>query len=64
VLPTLYVRFRPVGSVEVTVADVDAAIPGRASRLWKRRAIGGLGLDLVAALAGMSPRDALFDEVA
>jgi len=45
-------------------ADVDAAIPGRASRLWKRRAIGGLGLDLVAALAGMSPRDALFDEVA
>ncbi len=42
--------------------EVDAAIPGRASRNWKRQAIRGLGLDLIARLCGLSPRDPLFDE--
>lgn len=43
-------------------ADVDAAISGRASHAWKRRAVRGLGLDLVARLCGLSPGDPLFDE--
>ncbi len=43
-------------------ADVDTAIAGRASQAWKRRAVRGLGLDLIARLCGLSPRDALFDE--
>lgn len=42
--------------------EVDAAIPGRASWGWKRQAIRGLGLDLIARLCGLSPRDPLFDE--
>ncbi|MGP2490526.1 FAD binding domain-containing protein [Mesorhizobium sp. PUT5] len=42
--------------------EVNAAIPGRASRSWKRQAIRGLGLDLIARLCGLSPRDPLFDE--
>jgi CO/xanthine dehydrogenase FAD-binding subunit len=42
--------------------EVDAAIPGRASRNWKQRAIRGLGLDLIARLCGLSPRAPLFDE--
>lgn len=42
--------------------EVDAAIPGRASWSWKRQAIRGLGLDLIARLCGLSPRDPLFDE--
>lgn len=42
--------------------EVDAAIPGRASWRWKRQAIRGLGLDLIARLCGLSPRDPLFDE--
>lgn len=42
--------------------EVDAAIPQRASRAWKRQAIRGLGLDLIARLCGLSPRDPLFDE--
>ena len=42
--------------------EVDAAIPGRASRNWKRQAIRGLGLDLIARLCGLSPRDPPFDE--
>jgi len=42
--------------------EVDAAIPWRASRNWKRQAIRGLGLDLIARLCGLSPRDPLFDE--
>jgi xanthine dehydrogenase FAD-binding subunit len=43
-------------------AEVDNAIPGRVSQPYKRRAIAGLGLDLIARLAGMSPRDRLFEE--
>jgi xanthine dehydrogenase FAD-binding subunit len=45
-------------------AEVDAAIPGRGSQAYKRRAIAGLGLDLVAQAAGLSPRDDLFEEAA
>ena len=36
------------------VAAVDHAIPGRASHLYKRRAIAGLGLDLLHNLFGMN----------
>jgi carbon-monoxide dehydrogenase medium subunit len=43
--------------------EVDAAIPERASRAWKRQAIRGVGLDLVARLCGLSPRDPPFDGV-
>ncbi|MBZ9798683.1 FAD binding domain-containing protein [Mesorhizobium sp. ES1-4] len=43
-------------------AEVDAAIPGRNSQLYKRRAIAGLGLDLIAQALGLSPRDRLFEE--
>ena len=43
--------------------EVDAAISGRASRDWKRQAIRGLGIDLIARLCGLPPRDPLFDEV-
>jgi len=51
------------GFLDALTAEVDAAIPDRPSRAWKRRAIRGLGLDLVARLMGLSPRDALFDGV-
>lgn len=44
-------------------AEVDAAIPERTSRAWKRQAICGVGLDLIARLCGLSPRGAPFDEV-
>lgn len=44
-------------------ADVDAAIPGRNSQPYKRRAISGLGLDLIAQAVGLSPRDQLFEDV-
>lgn len=44
-------------------AEVDAAIPERTSRAWKRQAIRGVGLDLIARLCGLSPREAPFDEV-
>jgi carbon-monoxide dehydrogenase medium subunit len=44
-------------------ADVDAAIPGRNSQAYKRRAISGLGLDLIAQAVGLSPRDQLFEDV-
>lgn len=46
------------------VAEVDAAIPGRNSQIYKRRAIAGLGLDLIAQAVGLSPRDRLFEEAA
>jgi carbon-monoxide dehydrogenase medium subunit len=49
--------------LEALSAEIDAAIPGRASRGWKRRAIRGLGLDLIARLCGLWPRDPFFDEV-
>jgi carbon-monoxide dehydrogenase medium subunit len=44
-------------------AEIDAAIPERASRPYKRRAVTGLALDLVAGVTGLSPRDDLFEEV-
>jgi xanthine dehydrogenase FAD-binding subunit len=44
-------------------AEVDAAIPGRASQGWKRQAIRGLGIDLIARLLKLSNRDPLFDGV-
>lgn len=43
-------------------AEVDAAIPGRSSRPYKRRAIAGLGLDLIARIAGLSTADPLFED--
>jgi carbon-monoxide dehydrogenase medium subunit len=43
-------------------AEIDAAIPGRASLGYKRRAIIGLGFDVVARTAGLSPRDPFFEE--
>ncbi|MDX8528313.1 FAD binding domain-containing protein [Mesorhizobium sp. MSK_1335] len=45
-------------------AEVDAAIPGRSSQAYKRRAITGLGLDLVAQALGRSPRERLFEDAA
>ncbi|MCZ8548326.1 FAD binding domain-containing protein [Mesorhizobium qingshengii] len=42
--------------------EVDAAIPGRNSQIYKRRAVAGLGLDLIAQAVGLSPRDRLFEE--
>lgn len=51
------------GFLDALSAEVDAAIAGRASQGWKRQAIRGLGLDLIARLLGRSPRDALFDGV-
>lgn len=45
-------------------AEVDAAIPGRNSQIYKRRAAAGLGLDLIAQAVGLSPRDRLFEEAA
>ena len=40
--------------------EVDTAIPTRSSRVWKRRAIVGLGYDVIAAMTGHSPRHPLF----
>lgn len=40
------------GFVEALLAAVDAAIPGRASQAYKRRAIMGVGLDLLAEVTG------------
>lgn len=48
--------------VDAMSAEVDLAIPGRASREWKRQAIRGLGFDLIARLCGLSSRDPIFDE--
>lgn len=44
--------------------EVDTAIPGRGSLAYKRRAIAGLGLDLVAQAVGLSPREQLFQDAA
>ncbi|WFP62310.1 FAD binding domain-containing protein [Mesorhizobium sp. WSM4904] len=44
--------------------EVDAAIPGRNSQAYKRRAIAGLGLDLVAQALGLNPRGQLFEDAA
>lgn len=49
--------------LDALAAEVDAAIPARASRLWKRHAIRGLGIDLIARLLRLSNRDPLFDGV-
>ena len=43
-------------------AEVDTAIAGRASQPYKRYAIAGLGLDLIARISGISPRHELFEE--
>ncbi len=43
--------------------EVDAAIAGRSSHNWKRQAIRGLGIDLIARLLKLSNRDPLFDGV-
>ena len=51
------------GFLRALSEEVDAAIPRRASRAWKRQAIRGLGLDLIARLCGLSPRAPLFDGV-
>lgn len=42
---------------------VDAAIPGRASRAWKRRAVMGVGLDVLSRLTGRTFGNALLAEV-
>lgn len=50
--------------VSALAAEVDAAIPGRNSQAYKRRAIAGLGLDLVAQALRLSPREKLFEDAA
>jgi xanthine dehydrogenase FAD-binding subunit len=49
------------GFLDALTAEVDAAIPGRASQSWKRQAIRGLGIDLVARLMNLTNRDPLFE---
>lgn len=51
------------GFLAALADEVDAAIPLRASRAYKRRAVTGLGLDLLARLTGLDPREPLFEEV-
>ncbi len=51
------------GFLDALSAEVDAAIPGRASQAWKRQAIRGLGIDLLARLLGLSNRDPIFEGV-
>lgn len=48
--------------ISALTSEVDMAIPGRASQSYKRRAVAGIGLDLIACLTGTSPRDRLFEE--
>jgi carbon-monoxide dehydrogenase medium subunit len=48
------------GFARALTGEVDAAIPDRPSRAWKRRAIVGLGFDVIAAITGRNPRDPLF----
>ena len=48
------------GFAQALTGEVDAAIPLRPSRAWKRRAIVGLGFDVIAAITGRDPRDPLF----
>ncbi|MGO4558129.1 FAD binding domain-containing protein [Mesorhizobium sp. 2RAF21] len=50
------------GFLSALADEVDAAIPGRSSQAYKRRAIAGLGLDLVAQAVGLSPREQLFQD--
>ena len=45
-------------------AEVEAAIPGRAALAWKRRAIAGPGLAVVADVAGLALDAPLFEAVA
>jgi len=45
-------------------AEVEAAIPGRAALAWKRRAIAGAGLAVVADVAGLALDAPLFEAVA
>jgi carbon-monoxide dehydrogenase medium subunit len=52
------------GFISTLVGEVDTAIPGRNSQPYKRRAVAGLGLDLIAQAMGLSPRDRLFEEAA
>jgi carbon-monoxide dehydrogenase medium subunit len=47
--------------LDVLVDEVDDAIPGRASRLYKRRAIKGLGLDLLAQVTGCDAAELEFE---
>lgn len=49
--------------ISALAEDSDAAIAGRASQPYKRRAIAGLGLDAIARVAGLSPRDRPFEDV-
>ena len=50
------------GFIAALADEVDAAIPGRSSQPWKRRAIAGLGVDLIARFSGTSPRERMFEE--
>lgn len=47
--------------LDALVDEVDRAIPGRASRPYKRRAIIGLGLDLLAQLTGCDAAELPFE---
>ncbi len=44
-------------------AEVDTTIAGRGSQAWKRQAIRGVGIDLIARLLALDCRSPLFDEV-
>jgi carbon-monoxide dehydrogenase medium subunit len=48
--------------LESLVAAVDRAIPGRASQSYKRRAIMGLGLDLLEQVTGIAQTDKAFED--
>ena len=50
------------GFLSALADEVDAAIRGRSSQAYKRRAIAGLGLHLVAQAVGLSPREQLFQD--
>jgi len=52
------------GWLAALTAEVEAAIPGRAALPWKRRAIAGPGLEVVAGVAGLALDAPLFEEVA
>ena len=48
--------------LESLVSAVDRAIPGRASLKYKRRAIMGLGLDLLEQITGIAQTDKAFED--
>jgi hypothetical protein len=48
--------------LESLVSTVDRAIPGRASLKYKRRAIMGLGLDLLEQITGIAQTDKAFED--